>query len=421
MMMSSILLMALFTLLIFSVSGASISGNNCLVSLSDSSIKDCGVYTQSDCENVGCCWHPLPKGQAGPWCYKPSSDPVTSYKLSSIEETNTGFEGMLELSSNPTDTYGTDIVNLKLEVIFESNNYVHVKITDANNVRWEVPQSIVTRPSVSSKATSLGYSFTYTENPFTFEITRLSDGFSIFRSSEQLVFKDQFIQISTSIDTTAKTFGIGESTRLNHALEPGNTYTLWAADMPAAHFDVNLYGSFPYYLQMVNGKAHGAMLMNSNGIDAVLSSANDVLTFRVIGGVIDLYVFSGPEPASVVSQYTSVVGRPMMMPYWSLGFHNCKYGYTSLDQIKEVVAGYESAGIPLDTQWADIDYMEAYRDFTTDPTNFNTDDMASFVDSLHDQVTIYQPWFLLFVTSERNIDITILMTLLAGNAFCCNY
>jgi alpha-glucosidase (family GH31 glycosyl hydrolase) len=46
---------------------------------------------------------------------------------------------------------------------------------------------------------------------------------------------------------------------------------------------------------------------------------NPALVLRSIGGIFDFYFFSGPEPESVVQQYTALVGLPAMVPYWSLG------------------------------------------------------------------------------------------------------
>ena len=62
--------------------------------------------------------------------------------------------------------------------------------------------------------------------------------------------------------------------------------------MAAANFDTNLYGSHPVYLSLSSeGKAHGAFLRNSNGMDVVYGADADSLTFNVIGGVVALLVF----------------------------------------------------------------------------------------------------------------------------------
>lgn len=132
---------------------------------------------------------------------------------------------------------------------------------------------------------------------------------------------------------------------------------------------------------MLNGKAHGAMLFSSNGLDVDFKTSS--MTFKSIGGIIDLYVFSGPTVDKVSSQYTTIVGKPTLMPYWSFGFHNCKYGYKSVYEVESIVDNYKSAGIPLDTQWMDIDYMQNYKDFTVDSVNFPQSEMKSFVDELH--------------------------------------
>ena len=49
------------------------------------------------------------------------------------------------------------------------------------------------------------------------------------------------------------------------------------------------------------------------------------MTYKVVGGALDFFIFIGNSPADVVRQYTQLIGRPYLPPRWSLGFHQCRY------------------------------------------------------------------------------------------------
>jgi alpha-glucosidase len=90
---------------------------------------------------------------------------------------------------------------------------------------------------------------------------------------------------------------------------------------------------------------------NTNGKDQYLE-------YNTLGGILDFYFMAGPTPLAVSQQYAEVVGLPVMMPYWGFGFHNCRYGYQDAFAVAEAVYNYSKAGIPLETMWTDIDYMD---------------------------------------------------------------
>ena len=70
------------------------------------------------------------------------------------------------------------------------------------------------------------------------------------------------------------------------------------------------------------------------------------VSFRTTGGILDFYVFSGPTSDNVVQQYTELIGRPFMPPYWALGFHLCRWGYEGADGMKKVIQRMRDAKMP---------------------------------------------------------------------------
>ncbi|XP_074281739.1 alpha-glucosidase-like [Silene latifolia] len=309
------------------------------------------------------------------------------------------------LKSSPV--YGPDINLLTLTASFETNDRLRIRITDATTPRWEIPTTIfyrrppptpqkppynhsttaTTKTTLTTPHTDLLFTLHHT-TPFSFTVTRKSTPSTLLNTSTTtpLVFKPHFLQFSSSLPTSlAHIYGLGEHTQPTFQLARNQTLTLWNADNAATNLDVNLYGSHPFYMDVrsgpVPGLAHGVLLLNSNGMD--VEYTGDQITYKVIGGIIDLYVFSGPTPVKVVDQYTQFIGRPAPMPYWAFGFHQCRYGYHDVNELQSVVAGYAKAKIPLEVMWTDIDYADAKKDFTIDPVNFPLDKMQHFVTMIH--------------------------------------
>jgi hypothetical protein len=68
----------------------------------------------------------------------------------------------------------------------------------------------------------------------------------------------------------------------------------------------------PFHINLVHNPRtgttfHGQFLLNSNAMDIDLQPL-PALTYTTIGGIIDLYVFTGPSAYDVIEQYWDVIG-----------------------------------------------------------------------------------------------------------------
>jgi alpha-glucosidase len=96
--------------------------------------------------------------------------------------------------------------------------------------------------------------------------------------------------------------------------------------------------------------SHGVFLRNAHGQEIL--TGTEKLTWRTIGGSIDLTFYSGPTQPEVTRNYQlSTVGLPAMQQYFTLGFHQCRWGYHNWSETAEVVANFEKFQIPLENIW----------------------------------------------------------------------
>uniref|UniRef100_A0A8C4U594 Lysosomal alpha-glucosidase n=1 Tax=Falco tinnunculus TaxID=100819 RepID=A0A8C4U594_FALTI len=326
---------------------------------------DCGperLLAREGCEARGCCYAPAGPGPGPPWCFFPRG--YRSYRAENLTVTAGGYTARLRRVV--ASFLPGDVGSLRLDVGLETPTRLRITLRDPARPRYEVP---LATPRVGGRAATTLYGVQVNQDPFGLVVYRQRGGQVLVNTTvAPLFFTDQFLQISTCLPSHFIS-GLGEHLTPLVLDTAWTRVTLWNRDM-APTAQVNLYGSHPFYLGMEDGGlAHGVFLLNSNAMD-VLLQPSPALTWRTTGGILDFYVFLGPDPKSVVRQYLDVVGFPFMPPYWGLGFHLCRWGYSSTDITRQVVDNMTAARFPLDVQWNDMDYMDAKRDFTFNKKSF---------------------------------------------------
>jgi alpha-glucosidase (family GH31 glycosyl hydrolase) len=89
-----------------------------------------------------------------------------------------------------------------------------------------------------------------------------------------------------------------------------------------------------------------------------------------IGGIVEIFTWARETAIETIKVLHYIVGKPALPTFWALGWHQSRWGYRNTSHYEYVVDNYLRHEIPVDTLWADIDYMYKYEDFTLDRENF---------------------------------------------------
>ncbi|XP_075742124.1 lysosomal alpha-glucosidase [Rhipicephalus microplus] len=341
--------------------------------------------TEQACRARGCCWRNAVLGPDIPSCFYPKD--YVGYRVESIASHDEGVR--IKLTRQAPSGIDDDVQSVDVSVVYYDRDSVRITIVDSTRERFvpplpEIPaKTFKGRRDYVVNATQCG----------SLSVHRLDDhNTALFNANlSRLVFTEYFLQLSTLMPSDV-VYGLGEQwTALRRSVDWKRYYLFTRDGSPRPNS--NLYGAHPFYVALeTDGSSHGIYLHNINFIE-VLLQPTPAATFRSLGGVLDFFVFAGPTPGQVVQQYQRVVGFPAMPPYWALGFHLCRYGYRTLNKTREVMENNIRAGIPLDVQWNDIDYMKNWNDFTYDKHTYAG--LPDFVAKVHEggrhYVMIFDP------------------------------
>ena len=302
-------------------------------------------------------------------------------------------------TTNNTKELLSPIEKLNISISLECDKYLHIYITDAINKRWENTLSISDTYKQKIKTCShtkslKDFGLIINEDiskPFYISLINPENNELIFTSENtDFIYSDFFIGFG-ALSSTNDVYGFGER---YHELKLGDgKFTMWPNDTNCLHEDkgdggYNSIGIHPLgFHRTINNTFVGLLFNNINAQDIFIKSGYEqsinpvLIEHRTIGGVIDYYITINNTPEKALISLHDIIGHPILPPYWSLGFHQCKFGYHSTQEIKDVYENYIAHELPIDTFWGDIDILQDYRIFTLNENEFK--DLPKLINELH--------------------------------------
>lgn len=234
---------------------------------------------------------------------------------------------------------------------------------------------------------------TATKNRLSFEEQKLmsQEGHNVQDSDT-----DRSYQVYKKLYGDEHFYGLGDKTGFLD--KKGYDYIMWNSDLPDPQVENPtfraLYKSIPFLIVLRSGCAYGIFVDNPHKTFFDLGSeCSEYYSFSAAKGILDYYFIYGPSIAEILSEYTSLTGRAPLPQLWTLGYHQSRWSYASATEVLDLANTFRKLDIPCDAIHLDIDYMDAFKVFTSDDSRFP--DLTALSDTLSEMgiklVTIIDP------------------------------
>ncbi len=202
------------------------------------------------------------------------------------------------------------------------------------------------------------------------------------------------IEVAKTLAPDAAIYGLGDKTGFLNKRR--YAYENWNTDDPAPHVDCfkSLYKSINFFIVKSENGCCGILADNTYRTRFDFGKENPgYFYFSHADGALDYYLMPGKDLKEVLAKYLTLTGTPKLQQKWVYGYHQSHWSYYTSGEVRTVAQQMRQNRIPIDCIHMDIDYMDGFRVFTTDPHRFG--DFAAMTAELAQQhikpVTIIDP------------------------------
>lgn len=198
-------------------------------------------------------------------------------------------------------------------------------------------------------------------------------------------------------------YGLGENVRgIN---KRGWKYVSFCADDPN-HVEnkESLYGAHNFIIVSNSQRKYGVFVDCPSKITFDIGYTHlDKLSIAIHSEDAALYIIEADTEVEIVKEMRKLTGKSYIAPFWAFGYQQSRWSYMNEDEVRSVVEGYRSNGMPIDAVYLDIDYMDNYKDFTVSEEKFPQ--FKSFADEMKDRDIHLVPIIDAGVKIEKGYDI----------------